>query len=144
MVIQRLQNLYLFLAILLMGLFCFLPCAELYVHNSIIDFGVMKAGASYNWGTFSLSLVLELLLVVTLALFKKPKVQKKLAITSACLLVCYITAMILLFYALGTRTVTATYNIIATFPIITLILDILAINRISKDIKLLASAYRLR
>ena len=150
MVIQRLQNLYLFIAVILMGVFCFMPYMGFVAETKAATLGVMHLtiGASVitNWFYFLLSIAVTLVVFITLMLFKKPKTQQKMAMVSAVLIVGLAVSAIAYSAFVLEQYECSTYSLrfAAGLPLLSLILIVMAIGRIKKDIRLLSSYDRFR
>lgn len=154
--IQRIQTVYLFLIVLLMGLLLFIPLAEITAMGSIFDF--TASGWLSQEGHMSISMLpvmifLVLLIIYNLLiifLYKNRLLQVKLAKLNGILLAILIAVVVMsadyvaeqifsegeaytVDYAIGTY--------VSFFP---LIFNYLAIRAIKKDEELVRSADRLR
>lgn len=81
MVIQRWQSVLLFLAAVLMGIFCVCPFARL----TMDDGAVMQLTPAYNTVYLILNILISLLFFVTIFLYKNLKLQMKMTMCCAIL-----------------------------------------------------------
>lgn len=153
--IQRLQSLY--LAISSLGLFClyFLPIAKFNSLKEYVFFlyGVKVAGGEFIEGEYTkfiilliLNAIIVLLLVFVIFQFKKRYVQIKL-VRLAILLTTIFIAIIFFYYTekISLQLMSKTeYTFYSAIPILSLLLQILALGAIYKDDRLVKSADRLR
>jgi hypothetical protein len=153
--IQRIQSLYLFLAATLIGAIFFFPLAEL----------ADKAGTTYTFfyrGLYGplqganvlienttllalLFMLIFMLILFNIFLFKYRSIQMKICIANILLLVISIAlAYFELVNSFAKYNSVVHYNVIATFPLVVLILLFLAYRAIKKDEKLVRSIDRIR
>lgn len=151
--IQRIQTILLLLVAVLMVVTCFSPLiaiadGEKFV-STFYPFGIFRLiePLSYTWGVIFMAALSALLAFVNIFLYKKRKQQIK---------ICLITALLIVFYYVTTMVYLTTYlNKIPTeytlsiqfgiiIPVVALILDLLAMNKIKKDEKLVRSLDRIR
>lgn len=150
MVIQRLQNLYLFIAVILMSVFSFMPYMGFVAEGKAATLGVMHltvgTSVTTNWFYFLLSVAVALIMFVTLMLFKKPKMQQKMAMISAVLIVALSVSAIVYSAFVLEQFACSAYSLrfAAGLPLLSLILIVMAIGRIKKDLRLLSSYDRFR
>lgn len=160
MVIQRLQSLYLIIAIALMAIFPFSPFLELSTsigEFSISSLQIKMLGEStlantalvqpdYSWGMFSLNALIVIFLGVTLFLYKNIKLQKQLCWINIAMIISLFSSLSIiankLYDGLGGHKVY--YNFALFLPIIAIIFIALAIRRIRTDMKTLSSYDRIR
>ena len=164
MVLQRWQSVFLLIAAVLMAFFSYLPVMQLgsaTAEYMISALGMTMEGIAttpdqalnsalaqtdYSWCIFILSVLIPLLLLTTIFVYKRLRLQKKLCMIS-CLLIITV-------YVVLTIGVINVYNGLsinsyqlmpaAFFPLLSLILVIMAYRSIRKDQKTLSSYDRIR
>ncbi len=152
--IQRIQTVYLALVAILCLLGLCLPLAQYYDGaNLVASFNNFRfieesKGATADWGACGLSVLLVIVEFITLTsimLFHYRMRQLRLVIFSTILLVGYILYYALLAWKYQMMT-EADYNLCpaAIFPVLSIILNCLAIHGIRKDEALVRSLDRLR
>lgn len=164
MVIQRLQNLYLFIAIVLVGLFCFMPFLQfttMEVDYSLSILALKTLGISdstnmmltqeintsfYTWGYFSIGALITLLLIIALFKFKDLKRQRKIVLVAMVILICFYfsTGIYSWFVFQSNGMQTWSLSTAAIFPPIAVIILGLAYKSITNDIHLLNTSSRIR
>lgn len=156
--LQRIQTVFIFLAIVLITLSLVLPIAfysNLTVSNQF-DYSILKFLSTKNvniTGFNSLPLfvpaVISILLsVIEIFSFKKRKVQLNLGIYSIVFNVLYVGLLVYYFTSVLNNSASGDVNVMykypLVFPVISLIFSYLAIRRIKKDDELVKSLDRLR
>lgn len=153
MVIQRLQNLSLFIALILMTIFAFVPFIELSAPVILGETAVGNASDSLlalspysiSWGMFAINIVICILLLVTILKFKNLKQQKNLSFISLIIIICYlISVSIVSSLIINAHNMEWTIIWTAIIPILAVVLIAVAIKGIKKDIKILSSYDRIR
>lgn len=152
--IQRIQTLYLLLALLCMGLLLFLPFGEIATKTSetislsIEGFDYQENGETQNFSVLPLTIMLALSVLTTLVsifLFKKRMLQIRLNVFN---LIIQVGSIGLMFYFLFQANKLVgeawTSHITIILPAITAIFTYLAIRSIGKDEALVRSISRLR
>ena len=146
--LQRIQTVYLLIIVALMTATLFLPLASIQIGNAFCQFDATGIASAKEliyptWGLFALVAVIALIALITIFLFKKRILQIRLCVFNAILMVC--------FYALwgnaqkiSGESFSFNCKIALTFPVISLILDYLAIRNIGADEALVRSLERLR
>lgn len=164
MVIQRLQNLYLLIAAVLMGLFCYFPFVEfttvdadyqLSIHslkslgiadtiNNVLNQNIDQT--IYFWGMFTIGILIVLLILVALFLFKNLKMQKRITWVSLIITICfYASSGIFSWFVFASmREVTWSFCSAVIYPPLAVIFLGLALRSIMNDSKLLNASYRIR
>lgn len=153
--IQRIQTIYLLVAAFLLAFFFFLPFSTFIVEPKMVKYLFMVSGLSSD-GVSSeslystvplliLSVLVFALPMITIFLFKKRMIQIRLCIVNTVLLIgmqgllyYYVVAVSKLLPA------NPNYSIIFIFPIVSAILNFLALRAIAKDEALIRSLERLR
>lgn len=149
MVLQRIQTLYLFIALILMAVFSLLPAIEFYDPSlaGLQSYGVIKnsKGLMPSIDPLLLTLIssIVVLTLITIFQYKRTKLQLKLCSFLICIALCII-ATIAVVGITQKDIVTVSFTYYNILPIIALLLYILAYRGISHDIKLLADSYRIR
>lgn len=152
--IQRIQTVYLALVAILCLLGLCLPLAQYFEDGSLVAafnnfrFIEESKGATADWGACGLSVLLVIVTLITLMsimLFRYRMRQLRLVIFSTILLVGYVIYYALLAWKFQMMT-DADYNLCpaAIFPVLSIILNCLAIHGIRKDEALVRSLDRLR
>lgn len=138
--IQRIQSLWLLLAAVFMFLVFRLP----YAGAVDQDGTVMQLFASGNLGMFILAILLCLIPFITIFLFKKRPTQKNLIWLGILLAVVFIVMMYFQVEKATTVNTRGEYKFGAIFPILYIVLLIMAYRGVRKDEKLIKSVDRLR
>jgi hypothetical protein len=151
--LQRIQSVYLFVVAALMVAMTFLPLATLQRDSECYTFDVFgltactPGAAEYVypvWGLFVLTAIIALLSVVTILLYKKRILQIRLCVFNGILMIGFYVFFSFLLYMLKQNGLSASVRIALSFPLISLILDYLAIRNIGADETLVRSMERLR
>lgn len=129
--IQRIQTVYLFLIFCLMMVMLFVPATD---------------NISYYWLFFGFSGLIALLTASTIFLFKNRKLQIKSCKLILLLLVLYYVGIFafVVKFPIQVPITELGFRFTVCFPLIAIILDLLAISGIKRDEKLVRSADRLR
>ena len=138
--------------ILLVGLF--LPLAVLQSGDQLFTFdatGISTMAAQPEliyptWGLFALTIVISLLALLTIFLFKKRILQIRICVFNAILMLGFYGLFAFFYWDLGNQKeiFSLSLKIAFSFPLISLILDYLAIRNIGADEALVRSLDRLR
>ena len=152
MVIQRLQNLYLFLSAVLLLIFAFTTSVIVEVGTKIVTFSCIKMSCSPEGGEtyLPISIVLValsvILSVLAIAKFKDLKVQKSVTLRT---MFCVVALVAYIF--INVSVIADTHGVLSikpTFvmclPLLALILQFMALNGIKSDIKLLRDSDHIR
>jgi hypothetical protein len=153
--IQRIQTIYLLLAAIVVGLLFFLPIADFV--NDAGKFYLFRYRGLYEViegkeKLVALTIPLAILLLVNMVLpllniffYKKRGFQMKLCIFS--IIILFVLLGLIAFYAAASFTninANVNYKVIASMPIVALILNVMAYSAIKKDEKLIKSIDRIR
>jgi hypothetical protein len=130
----------------------FLPLATLHRDSECYLFDVFgltacSPGAEFVypvWGLFALTAIIALLSVVTIFLYKKRILQIRICVFNGILLIGFYGFFAFLVYMMKQNGLSAGVKIPLSFPLISLILDYLAIRNIGADETLVRSMERLR
>lgn len=152
--IQRIQSVYLALVAILCLLGLCLPLAQYFDGaDTVASFNnfrfIMNAkGATADWGPCALGVVQVLVIIITvmaILLFRFRMRQLRLVIFTTILLVGYVAYYAILAWKFQMMT-EATYHLCAAaiFPVLSIILNCMAIHGIRKDEALVRSLDRLR
>ena len=152
--LQRIQTVYLLIIVALTVAILFLPLAVLQAGDQFFTFdatGISTMTAQPElvyptWGLFALVVVISLLALLTIFLFKKRILQIRLCIFNAILMLGFYGLFAFFCWNLKGQTelFSLSLNIALSFPLISLILDYLAIRNIGADEALVRSLDRLR
>ncbi len=152
--IQRIQTVFLLLALICMGLLLFFPYGNIMtVNNEIVEFSVF--GTEYqteqqakNYSALPVAIIVLLTCAVsfiTILLYKKRMIQIRLSFFN---LVIQLGSIILMYYFIYSANKLFgedfSINVLLIFPLIAMILTFLAIRNIAKDEALVRSLDRLR
>lgn len=156
MVIQRWQSVFLLIVTVMMACFTFVSLGQVQLADYSLNFttlgftyeGVATEGAptgyyEHTWAFFIVSLLATVLPFINIFLFKNLKLQK-----NVCLIEIFLMLAIL---AIGCtygyyhfEGVTVSWSSVIIAPLIALVADLMAYNRICADQRLLKAADRLR
>ena len=152
--LQRIQTVYLLVIVALTTALLFLPLAVLQSGDQLFTFdatGVSTMAAQPElvyptWGLFALAVVISLLALLTIFLFKKRILQIRLCIFNAILMLGFYGLFAFFCWNLDSRIdpLSLSLKIALSFPLVSLILDYLAIRNIGADEALVRSLDRLR
>jgi len=153
--IQRIQTVYLFIAILLIGSLFFLPFAEMINSNGelfLLDAKGLYPAASPNAIPLYVNIVVQIFCAASISLmiitiFRFRHLARQIVLTKLSLLMLFGLAAGI-FYGVwkGSEILAGTYSlkIYTVFPVIALILVFMALRGIRKDDHLLKSIDRIR
>lgn len=153
--IQRIQTIYLLIVAILIGILYFFPMASFVVEQDMSMYNLSVnglipdvAGAKPLFRVLPLIIFISVIIItstITIALYKRRMFQIRLCIINIILL---LVLQVFMFYfvsvskqQLGSNT---SFSLIFVFPIISAVLNYLAIRRIAKDESLVRSMDRLR
>jgi hypothetical protein len=153
--LQRIQTVYLLVIVILTGVMVFLPLAVLQVKNELYSLGVFGVSESISsqpeliypvWGLFVLTTIITLLATVTIFLYKHRIRQIRICVFNAILMIGFYGFFAFLIYMMKQEINELSVNVrvALSFPLISLILDYLAIRNIGADEVLVRSVERLR
>ncbi|MDR1357345.1 MAG: DUF4293 domain-containing protein [Tannerellaceae bacterium] len=153
--LQRIQTVYLLIIAALTSAMMFLPLAVLQTGGGsymLGVFGVTEAASQAEliypvWGLFALTAVIVLLAVVTVFMYKNRIRQIRLCVFNAIVMVGFYGLFAFLIYGVMKRELSdlsVNVQIALSFPLISLILDYLALRNIAADEVLVRSVERLR
>ncbi len=158
MVIQRWQSVLLFIVAVVMACFTFMSIGQIQMADYTLDFttlgfkieGIPTDGAHggylfHTWPFFTVSVLSYILPLVNIFLFKNLKLQKTVCLVEVLLLLGVIAiACTYVFYNFGGPDSSVSLSSLSIAPVLALVADIMAYNRISHDQRALRSADRLR
>lgn len=151
--IQRIQTVYLLAIVALTIAMLFLPLAVLQSGDQFFTFdasGISTMAAQPEllyptWGLFTLAVVIALLAMVTIFLFKKRILQIRLCVFNGILMLGFYAMFAFFFWNLKEDMAeVASLKFALSFPLVSVILDYLAIRNIGADEALVRSLDRLR
>lgn len=148
MVIQRIQNLYLLVAAVLLAIFAFFPAVTISTNgNDLYVIGILKSGIAPDTRPDFILLAMDLLIVVLTALticsFKDLKRQLRLCSITIALIVALLLCVGVLVTTMG-ELGTARMTWWNVLPLLSLICTYLAHHGINHDRKVLSDSQRLR
>lgn len=142
--IQRIQTLYLFITIVLLGLLSILPLAY-GVQEHVVPIRVWGVnGSLWSLSSTALLVLVFLLAWVTIFRYRHRKQQKQLCLIQVAILIVAIMLQAISLYALHAVLHPITISVAAVFPVVSIVLLLLAYRGISKDEKLIRSLDRIR
>ena len=154
--IQRIQTLYLLIIVILSCFTLFLSVAGLYNPGEtlkyIVDFkGVFLVKTTGNefienvWALTAISTIIPLITMVTIFLYKNRLLQIRLIIFNIVLMAGFYGLLFIYLWITGEKLHADWFlEIVSAFPLVNIILSILAIRAIGKDIALIKSLNRIR
>ena len=161
--IQRRQTIFMLLSAIVSALLFFMPLASFNAGGNVMKFTIfgiqnpietISLSTTYTWPLVVLTILMTLVPLVTIFLYKKRELQVRLCRIAMLLTVIFIGLVFLYYENDLTKVIAAVegdeyqldvaYFIGMAMPLVSLILDILAIRGIKKDIELLKSIDRLR
>lgn len=153
---QRIQTFYLFTVTVLSVILLFFPVAGLqnFGDNSIYELSIYGlnqispdgvALLSGAWVLTAITVLIPVLSLLTILLFKKRMVQLRLVIVTIVLLAGYYGLLFIYLWQFGKVLDAEMYvEVIASFPLISIILEVLALRAIGRDEALVKSLNRIR
>lgn len=151
--IQRIQTIFLLLALIATGLLIWLPLGEIAVNEKIYTFSVkgivdaLSGQTIYQaWHLIALTLVVLLLQVIIIFTFKKRNKQIRIAAINIILMIGFmiVSWLFVLFTAKSMGNGIYSLKIILALPLVSAFLNYLAIRAILSDEALVKSADRIR
>ncbi len=148
--IQRIQTIYLFVVALLLAVAMAMPVGHFYTQTHVAalsNLTVTAADGTVNyvsWPLFALLLIAAALSFIAIFLYKKRMVQIRLAVISNLVLVGYYIVAGVLAYSVLSAYGSFTPSGAICLPVISIILNWLAIRGIQKDEKLVRSYNTIR
>jgi hypothetical protein len=154
--IQRIQTLYLLLVVILSCITLFSPMVDLYDESGALVYqltykGVFQIGDTVNtfklttWSLTVICAIVPLVTLVTILLFKKRLIQIRLSIFNVILMLGFYALLFIYIWLAKQQLGTDWYlRIVCAFPLVNVILTILALRAIGKDEALVKSLNRLR
>lgn len=151
--IQRIQSVYLLISFLVLSLMLFFPLGMIDTHTYVVHrydaftINVVETDELivHTFPIAVLAGISALISLITIFLYKKRMVQKRLGVLNILLL---IGLIVLLYvypnYLSGLDIMMVNYKVLAAMPIIAIILTLLANRAIQKDENLVRSADRIR
>jgi hypothetical protein len=146
--IQRIQTVFIFIAVLLLGLMYFFPFAEISVGENLYEFNIKGIFLGEKIIYPGMILLIFLILIILLHVFvmfryKKRILQIRILIFVIILLLGF-TGVLAYFAWSGFSGETVSFSFPVAMPIVAAILDYLAIRYIGKDEALIRSLNRIR
>ena len=149
MVIQRIQSVYLLIAVILMAVFAFFPALSFELGGRIFVYGALEAGKVGVTHVDPLMLMLIILIVflaiVDIFLFKNLQRQMTVCFVDIIIGLSMLVAIAVQAFVIGNRDgVSVTWQCYLILPVRSIIFRMLAHKAMSKDKKMLRDADRLR
>ena len=152
--IQRRQTIYMLLTVILSALLFFMPLASFNANDNIMRFTIfgiqnpiegVSLSTTYTWPLVVLTILMTLVPLVAIFLYKKRELQVHLCRLSMLFNIVFV-GLVFIYYEsdIDIYTLDVAHFIGMAFPLVNLVLEILAIRGIKKDIALLKSIDRLR
>ncbi|HOJ65900.1 MAG TPA: DUF4293 domain-containing protein [Paludibacteraceae bacterium] len=154
--IQRIQTFYLFLVLILSSVTLFSPVAVLFNKESATLYEISYKGlclldesskvpVSSVWALTAISAIVPVVTLIIIFLYNKRLIQIRLSIFNMIIMLgYYVILFIYLFYAAKTLHADWSLKIVSAFPLVNIILTLLAMRAIAKDEALIKSLNRLR
>ncbi len=144
MQIQRIQTLYIFLAMAAMVVFLFVPYGTV-THVAGEPVVSEKLMTLTEWGLLIPAAAAALLSLIDIFLFRNPGFQRKVLTLSLLLTLCCIAVVCFtLFKEAGAEGVEAIFSVWDILLIVAVAFEIMGLSAIAKDIRLLNSYNRIR
>ena len=161
--IQRRQTVYMLLTAILSALLLFMPLMSFNANGEVMRFTIfgiknpidtMSLSTTYTWPLVVLTVLMTAAPIVTIFLYKKRELQVRLCRLNMLVNMIFI-GLVFIYYESDVMSVIfavendiysfdVAYFVGMAFPLVNLVLEILAIRGIKKDIELLKSVDRLR
>ena len=161
--IQRRQTIFMLLSAIISALLFFMPLISFNANGEVMRFTIfgienpidtLTLSQSYTWPLIVLTILMTLAPLVTIFLYKKRELQVRLCHLNMLVNIIFI-GLVFIYYESDVMSVIfavendiysldVAYFIGMAFPLVNLVLEILAIRGIKKDIELLKSIDRLR
>ena len=147
--IQRIQSVYLLIvAGLLVAALCLPVGSFIDPANGAHVFKplriALESGYQYTWGLFCILLLSAIIAFATIFLFKNRMLQIRMTIFNSLLLVGYYISLGVFYWALKGNFAAFDMHFAICFPLVSIVLNYLAIRAIGKDEVMVRAADRLR
>ena len=161
--IQRRQTIFMLLSVIITALLFFTPLMSFNANGEVMRFTIfgiknpietMSFSATYTWPLVVLTILMTVAPLVTIFLYKKRELQVRLCRLNMLVNIIFIGLVFIYYESDVMSVIFAVENDIYTldmayfvgmaFPLVNLVLEILAIRGIKKDIERLKSVDRLR
>ncbi len=149
MVIQRIQTVYLIIAIILMVVFAFSPALSFELGGREFVYGALETGkvgvTHFDPLMLMLIVLISLLALIDIFLYKNLQRQMTVCFVDIIIGLAMLVAICIQAYVVGTRDgVTLTWQWYLALPVLSIIFLMLAHKSMSKDKKMLRDSDRLR
>lgn len=151
--LQRIQTVYLLIITALMAAVLFLPLAAMQTADAVYSFDVtgLNTVAAQpelvypTWALLALNAVVIMLALVTIFLYKNRILQIRLSVFNTILMICFYGLFAFFVWTIqGEMSASFSVKMALSFPLISLVLNYLAIRSIGADEVLVRSLDRLR
>lgn len=154
--IQRIQSFYLLVVVVLSTITLFSPVAGLQQESTAIVYELnfrglfaMEVGGpifvANTWVMTAISVLIPLIAFITLFLFKKRMLQIRLTIFNVVMMAGYYGLLFIYLWQYGKSLEAKLFlEVVSAFPLVNIVLSVLALRAIGKDEALIKSLNRLR
>lgn len=154
--IQRIQSLYLLVVVVLSTITLFSPVAGLQQESTAMIYELNFRGlfaleegghifVANTWVMTAISVLIPLIAFITLFLFKKRMLQIRLTIFNLVLMAGYYGLLFIYLWQYGKSLEAKLFlEVVSAFPLVNIVLSVLALRAIGKDEALIKSLNRLR
>ncbi len=148
--IQRIQSVYLLVVAILMVVMLSLPIGGFYTDSAAMEMTNLSVVLSDGtvdytpWALFAILMLVAVFSLATIFLYKKRMLQIRLALFSSIVLIGYYVTLAAFVYGSLSELGNFSYSWTITLPIVSLVLNWLAIRAIGKDEVLVKAYERLR
>lgn len=149
MVIQRLQNLYLMIAAILIAVYAFISSLIVKAGEMVYAFDCIKVASQEGVKYLPVSMILAVLtfalIVISIAKFKDLKIQKSAVYRSTLICAALVAYMVVNAYLVADAMgASLSFTWAIALPVVAIVLQYLAVKGIKHDIKLLSDSDRIR
>lgn len=149
MVLQRIQSVYLLIAVISMVVFAFFPALSFNLGDKTVLYGALESGRAGNMHInallFTLTLLITFLAIIDIFLFKNLQRQMTVCFVNIIIALAMIIAICIQAFVVGNREGwTVSWQWYALLPVFAIIFMMLAHKAMSRDKKKLLDADRLR
>ena len=149
MVIQRIQTVYLLIAVILMAVFAFFPALSFQLGDKTVLYGALETGRAGSLHIdpllFTLTLLIMLLAIIAIFQYKNLQRQMTVCFVDIIIALALVAAICIQAFVVGNREGwTVSWQWWVCLPILTIIFLMMAHKAMSRDKKKLLDADRLR
>lgn len=149
MVLQRIQSVYLLIAVILMVVFAFFPALTFHLGDKTVLYGALETGRAGNLHInpllFTLSILITFLAIMDIFLFKNLQRQMTVCFVDIIIIIAMLIAICVQAFVVGNREGwTVSWEWFVLLPVFAAIFMMMAHKAMSRDKKKLLDADRLR